>query len=244
MCQSHSSTFHLTFCFRSINAEKKVRFKTRFCRIIAGNYVVEVEWDQNEWLQWSPLMPGTQLNSECRCSVNSSIIYNDVCIRDENKSLMLGGQQGPLASWLIFRVFESMISVRWCIKSYASYGRSFLSCFRIRHWQKKKHLLFVKAIVDFAYKVISWGKRKQLAGDGIQHLFIFLRLLGKHKGVLRVGKMFPEQRNGRSSPPPNTYNGRSFSICSGAPQCASQESGYWQSGMEMDHSVSAKSLGY
>lgn len=137
---------------------------------------------------------------------------------------MLGGQQDPLASWFFFRVFESRLSVNWCVKSYASYERSFLSCFRIRHWHKKNHPLFFEAIVDFAYKVNSWGKRKQLAGAGIEHLFIFLRLLGKHKGVLRVGKVFPEQCNGRSSACPSTHKGRQLSICSGAPQCASQES--------------------
>lgn len=129
------------------------------------------------------------------------------------------------ASWLFFSVFESRISVNWCVKSYASYGRSFLSCFRIRHWRKKNHLLFVEAIVDFAYKVISWGKRKRLSGAGTQHLFIFLTLLGKHKGVLGAGKVFPERCRGRSSARPSTHKGRWLSICSGAPRCASQESG-------------------
>lgn len=78
--------------------------------------------------------------------------------------------------------------------------------------------------MDFAYKVISWGKRKQLAGAVIQHLFIFLRLLGKHKGVLRVGKVFREQCNRRSPAPPSTHKGRWLSICSGTPRCESQES--------------------
>lgn len=72
---------------------------------------------------------------------------------------------------------------------------------------------------------MSWGKSKQLAGAGIQHLFIFLRLLGKHKGVLRVGRVFTEKCSGRSSAHPSTHKRRRLSICSGAPEHASQE--FW-----------------
>lgn len=146
-------------------------------------------------------------------------------LRDMNRNLMLSGQQDLLAPWLFFMAFESRIPVNWCIKSYASCGRSFLSFLRVRRWQKKSHLLFAEAIVDFVYKVMSWGKSKQLAGAGIQPLFIFLRLLGKHKGVLRVGRVFTEQCRGRPSAHPRTHKRRWLSICSGAPEWASQE--FW-----------------
>lgn len=59
----------------------------------------------------------------------------------------------------------------------------------------------------------------------MKHIFIFLRLLGKQKRVLRVGRVFTEQCSGRSSAHPSTHKRRWLSICSGAPECASQE--FW-----------------
>ena len=77
---------------------------------------------------------------------------------------------------------------------------------------------------------VSWGYfgfclqgyflRQKEAAAGAS---IFLRVMEKQKRGLSAEKFFPEQCSGRSSAHPSTHEGIWLSICSGAPQCASQE---------------------
>lgn len=114
----------------------------------------------------------------------------------------------------------------------------------MKHWHQKSNLLFDEAILESAYKVISWGKRKQLTGVSVQYLFIFLRLLGKLREFLGYRKHSQSIIMGyhQHIPAHTKEDGLASVLEMHSVQARSHR--YWQSDMRLDSSVHAKLFGY
>lgn len=127
-CANHTlSAYHFKFSSEALMWEKIDRFKTSFCIHTMKRKFHGWSWvtDQTKLLQWPPLMSSPSWTTSAEVVFTPGLPKMMCAYKIRYRNLMLSDQQDLLASCFFFVAFESRIPVNWCIKSYASCGRSF-----------------------------------------------------------------------------------------------------------------------